>query len=34
MICDPALDNLYQKVVLGIEERETRHLGTFIPHLY
>jgi hypothetical protein len=34
MICDPALDKLYQKIVLGIEERETKHLGIFIPHPY
>ena len=34
MIYDPILDNLYQQVVLGIEERETKHLGTSIPLLF
>jgi hypothetical protein len=34
MIYEPALDNLYQKAVLGIEERETKHLGIFISHPY
>jgi hypothetical protein len=34
MIYDPVLDDLYQKLVLGMEERETKHLGTFISHLY
>jgi len=29
MIYDPTLDNLYQKLVLEIEERETKHQGVF-----
>jgi hypothetical protein len=28
VIYDPTLDDLYQKTVLGVEERETKHLGT------
>ena len=28
VIYDPILDDLYQKIVLGVEERETKHLGT------
>jgi len=28
VIYDPTLDDLYQKLVLGVEERETKHLGT------
>lgn len=32
MIYDPTLDNLYHQVVLGIEERETKHLGSFTSH--
>lgn len=28
MIYDPTLDDLYQKIVRGVEERETKHLGT------
>ncbi|KAH9991013.1 hypothetical protein BJV77DRAFT_1009515 [Russula vinacea] len=31
MIYDPALDDFYQKVVLGIEERETKHLDEKRP---
>jgi len=29
MIYDPTLDSLYQQIVLGIEERETKHRGRF-----
>ncbi len=29
MIYDPTLDNIYQQVILTIEERETKLLGTF-----
>jgi hypothetical protein len=29
MIYDPTLDHLYQQIILGIEEKETKHLGTF-----
>jgi ubiquitin carboxyl-terminal hydrolase 22/27/51 len=28
VIYDPTLDNFYQKLVLAVEERETKHLGT------
>jgi hypothetical protein len=28
VIYDPTLDDLYQKLVLAVEERETKHLGT------
>ena len=29
MIYDPTLDNLYQEIILGVEEKETKHLGSF-----
>jgi Zn-finger in ubiquitin-hydrolases and other protein len=32
MIYDPSLDNIYQKIVLAIEERETKLLGSFTFH--
>jgi hypothetical protein len=28
VIYEPTLDDLYQKLVRGVEERETKHLGT------
>ena len=30
VIYDPTLDDLYQSLVLGVEERETKHLGTLL----
>jgi hypothetical protein len=32
MIYEPTLDEIYQQVVLGIEERETKHLGNTSLH--